>query len=222
MEVVIAKKVWKRYGMTVALKDVTLCLEEGLHVLVGPNGSGKSTFLKIILGFLQPTSGEVLVLGRNPWSHYPELSRSIAFSLEGMPLPWWKSGYDFLNDVCRMRGCEWDRLLRAASHLDVRNYWHRSIAGYSSGMKKKIILLLALGFDAKLYVFDEPFTLIDRDTLTKVIDSIIELTENGRTVIVATHYIPDRFIETINSTIEFFDGMAKQTSGPPAYYNTLT
>ncbi|QOJ78848.1 ABC transporter ATP-binding protein [Infirmifilum lucidum] len=204
MEVVVAEHLWKRFGPTVALRDVSLRVEEGVYLLLGPNGSGKSTMLKLVVGFLKPTRGRITVLGYTPWRDYTRLGERVAYAFEGMPLPWWMTGREFVEGYCRLRGCDDEMLAQACGRLGVLDYWDRPIFGYSSGMKKKLLLLMALAARADLYVLDEPFTLLDRKSLEETCSLIAQLP--GKATLIATHIIPDPVKETKPSVIEFYEG----------------
>mgnify|MGYP000027956550 FL=1 len=191
MEVVVAENLSKRFGFTWALRGVSLKLGRGLHLLLGPNGSGKTTFLKLALGMLKPTSGLVRVLGFDPWREWPELSKRAAFAMEGAPLPWWMSGRALLSELCSMRGFPFANAEKLAGELGVSGYWERPILTYSSGMAKRVLLLTALSFEAELYALDEPFTLVDKATIAKLMRMLEELKSSGCTILVATHYLPE-------------------------------
>ncbi|MEM0024060.1 MAG: ABC transporter ATP-binding protein [Thermofilaceae archaeon] len=205
MEVVVAENLTKRFGFTVALKGVNLKLRPGLHLLLGPNGSGKTTFLKLVVGMLKPSSGRIRVLGLDPWRDYVKLSERVSFAFEGLPLPWWVTGREFLRALASMRGGA-SRLNEAADLLGVSSYWGKLPFTYSSGMAKRLILLTALAFDAQLYVLDEPFTLLDRETVNAVVGECARLVEEGRTLLVATHYIPPGLSGVAESLIRFEGG----------------
>jgi len=204
VEVVVAENLSKRFGFTWALRGVSLKLGGGLHLLLGPNGSGKTTFLKLAVGMLKPTSGLVRVLGLDPWRDYAKLSAKLSFAFEGLPLPWWVSGKAFIERLASMRG---SILLRSvAEELGVTAYWHRLPFTYSSGMAKRLLLLLALGFEAEVYVLDEPFTLLDREAVRLVSRKLRELAESGKTILVATHYVPKELEDAISTLTRFENG----------------
>jgi ABC-type multidrug transport system ATPase subunit len=204
VEVVVAENLSKRFGFTWALRGVCLKLGGGLHLLLGPNGSGKTTFLKLAVGMLKPTSGLVRVLGLDPWREWPELSKRVAFAMEGAPLPWWMSGRSLLRELCSMRGSPFSGVERLAGELGVAGYWERPILTYSSGMAKRLHLLAALGFEADLYALDEPFTLVDKATIAKLVQLLEELRSGGRTLLVATHYLPEGL--EADTIVRFEDG----------------
>jgi len=204
VEVIRADNLWKSFGPTVALRDVSVAIGEGLYLLLGPNGSGKTTFLKLVVGFLKPTRGRLTVLGHAPWRDYVKLRERLAFAFEGMPLPWWESGKGFIEEYCGLRCCDESTILEAARKLGVVEYWERPILGYSSGMRKKLLLLLALGVKADLYVLDEPFTLIDKRSLEELCNLLSQLP--GRATLVATHIVPEAIRQLNPSILEFSEG----------------
>ena len=200
------RDVSKRFLFTWALRDVTLDLERGFHILKGPNGSGKSTLLKIMLGMLKPTRGRVQVFGVDPFKEFSKIANRVTFSLEGSPLPWWLSGIELLKMTCESRDGDWSEVVSKAEELGVTQYWRRNMITYSSGMKKKIILLLSLSFDAELYILDEPFTLLDKDSLRTVISWIREKSEDGKSILLASHFMPSEVERLVDTVIELFNG----------------
>jgi ABC-2 type transport system ATP-binding protein len=184
-----AKYVTKKFGATKALDNVSVEFERGLNILLGPNGSGKSTLLKLWSGLLKPTKGEVRVYGLDPWRHRARVMERISVFFEDLQAPWWLSGEEYARIVAEKRGTPWSRVREYAYRLGVSSYWSRLIRGYSSGMKKKLMLLTVLSADSEGYILDEPYTLLDKDAL-RVIDEIIaEKVKEGRVVVIATHIL---------------------------------
>nr|MEB3859948.1 ATP-binding cassette domain-containing protein [Desulfurococcales archaeon] len=89
MPVFEARHVWKRYGPTVALRDVSIEVGEGLTVIMGPNGSGKTTLLRLLVGLSRPSRGTVRALGVDPWRRRPWVMARIGVAFEDLALPWW-------------------------------------------------------------------------------------------------------------------------------------
>lgn len=205
MEVVVeAVSLCKRFGFDWALRDVNLRLEKGLHLLMGPNGSGKTTFLKLAVGMLKPTSGSIRVFGLDPWRDFGKLAGRVSVMFEGTPLPWWLTGVEFAEQVlrARRRSAIAEELF---SSLAIEEYWERYTFTYSSGMKKRLQLAVALGLEADLYVLDEPFTLLDEQSLEVVTRFISELSSNA-TILIATHFVPKSIEEIAGSIVRFHNG----------------
>lgn len=209
MALVELRSVYKRYGATWALRGVTLVVERGgMCLLKGPNGSGKTTLLKIINGMARPTRGAVKVYGLDPWRSYPRVGRHISFLYEGVPLPWWMSGRSLIKWVSSLGRAE--RFEEVARKLGVHRYWERPASTYSSGMKKRILLLLSLGLEAEIYLLDEPFTLIDSDTLSKVVDMIRSLHEEGATLIVSSHMPVKEVEKEADQVVYLYNGSVER------------
>jgi ABC-type multidrug transport system ATPase subunit len=195
--VFVAFDVTKRFGPTVALDRVTVEFDRGLNILLGPNGSGKSTLLKLWSGLLKPTSGGVRVFNLDPWRRRADVMRRLSVFFEDLPAPWWLSGEEYARVVAEKRGIEWSRVREYAERLGVTTYWGRLVRGYSSGMRKKLMLLTVLSADVEGYILDEPYTLLDKEALRVVDEIISEKVRDGRVVVVATHILTgvERMVE---------------------------
>jgi len=187
LTVLEAESLWKIFGATVALRDVSLSLGRGLHVLAGPNGSGKTTLLKIWAGLLKPSRGHARALGLNPWLNRSKLLGRLHVAFEDIPLPWWTTGVDYMKHVAHSRGVKWGDVVELAERLGVAGYWGRPIRGYSSGMRKRVLLLQALIGEPEVIVLDEPYTLLDLNSITSLHSVIEEKLRRGATIIIATH-----------------------------------
>ena len=184
-----ALNVVKRFGPTVALDDVSVEFGSGLNLLLDPNGSGKSTLLKLWCGLIRPARGRVEVFGLDPWARRVDVMRRVSAFFEDVPAPWWLSGEEFLRVVAEKRGVSWSTVKEYAERLGVTGYWRKLIRGYSSGMRKKVMLLATLVADVNGYILDEPYTLLDKDSVRVVDEIITEKVRSGRIVVVATHIL---------------------------------
>lgn len=199
-EAFIARKVWKQFRATIALSDVSVAYGKGLNVIMGPNGSGKSTLLRLFLGLLKPSKGVVESLGLTPWKATDKLLKNIGACLEGTSLPWWLSGIDVIRMFASRRGLEWARIKEIAEELGVTAYWHRPIIGYSMGMRKKLLLLMAFSGVNEALVLDEPYTLLDSKTI-ELVDKYIALFSKEVPVLLATHIVTEGVLNADTLTI---------------------
>ena len=94
----------------------------------------------------------------------------------------------------------------AARRLGVEGYLGKPIVTYSSGMKKRLLLLLALGVEAEVYLLDEPFTLVDAATRRIVAEEVVGLGESGRTVLLSTHMVEGAVLEAAVDVLCLEDG----------------
>ena len=179
--VVQFEHVTKRFGEQAALDDVSWQIPRGtIFALLGENGAGKTTALRILLGLLEPSAGQVRVLGstRRPtgWQsagrvgYLPEQPALYDWMTVG-ELGWFASGfYDgpvFLENYRRLAG-----------ELDVP--WEKRLKSLSKGTRAKAALALALAQDPELLVLDEPTSGLDLLVRHEILDRMVDLAAKGR------------------------------------------
>ncbi len=182
------KDLYKRYGSKPALVGVNFSVEEGGVVgLLGPNGSGKSTLIKLAMGMLQPTQGEVLVNGTRP---SPATKAVTAYLPDKDFLSSWmrveqavKYSADFFADFNH------DRADDMLSRLGIG--YKQRIRSLSKGTREKLGLILTMARDAKLFILDEPIAGVDPAARDYILDFIMGNRPDGSTVFLCTHLIAD-------------------------------
>src|SRR4051812_5426341 len=159
----------KRYAGIPVVDHVSFKIHRGETLgYLGPNGAGKSTTVKMIIGLLEPTSGEITLDGRNIHKD-PEarkaFQRRIGYVPEEPHLYPHLSGREYLQLAGRLRGLtrqalepRMDELLRLVGLWQDRD---SPMASYSKGMRQKILLMAALIHDPELLILDEPFSGLD-------------------------------------------------------------
>ena len=178
----------------VALDALTLDLEPGIIGLVGANGAGKSTFLRILLGLLEPTSGSVHVLGFDLKRDPLEVRKVIGYLPEHDCLPVDVSAADFVTHMGRMSGlpatAARERAAESLRHVGLHEERYRLIGSYSTGMKQRVKLAQALTHDPKLLLLDEPTNGLDPEGRDEML-GLIERTgrEFGISIIVTSHLL---------------------------------
>jgi len=184
--VVKAVNVSKKFMFVTVLREITFTVGEGEHTLIlGPNGSGKTTLIKIVAGLVKPSSGLIEVLGQPPWKIRGR-SRLVNAVLDENTLPWWCRGIDFLGYVADIKGVPFNEVLELAREFGVTGFWEKRVFTYSSGMKRKIMLLSALIGKPKVMLLDEPFTSLDEKSRLKLL-SILQEKSRETTIIMSTH-----------------------------------
>jgi ABC-type multidrug transport system ATPase subunit len=201
MTLLEAVNVWKHFGATVALANVSLSLDRGLHVVAGPNGSGKTTLLKIWSGLLRPSRGRVRVLNLDPWLQKTSLLKRVHVAFEDIQLPWWVSGLEYLRFVAASRGVSWGGVLEIAEMLEITGYWAKLIRGYSSGMRKRVLLAQALIGEPEIIILDEPYTLLDVKAVRVLHEVMRSKLKDGATVVIATHILTEFEDEATTLTV---------------------
>jgi len=195
MPLVVTTALTKRYpGGVTALDGLDLALEPGIIGLVGANGAGKSTLLRILLGLLEPTSGDASVLGHDVRTDGTTLRRFVGYMPESDCLPPDTTATDFVGQMARLSGlpasAARERAAEVLRHVGLHEERYRPIGGYSTGMKQRVKLAQALVHDPQLLLLDEPTNGLDpagRDEMLALVQRTG--TEFGIAVIVASHLL---------------------------------
>jgi ABC-2 type transport system ATP-binding protein len=199
---VAAAHLSKWYGQVIGLNDVTLTLPPGITGLLGPNGAGKSTFLKLITGQLQPSKGEITVLGEPIWRN-PSLYFRIGFCPEQDAFYERMTGFEWVSALVRLNGVG-DRQAgemahRALEMVDLLDAGGKKIGAYSKGMRQRVKLAQALVHDPELLILDEPLSGMDPIARRKTIRLIKEGGRSGKSIIVSSHILHE--IESMTANI---------------------
>ena len=184
----------KKFRTVHALSDVSLDVESGqVFGFLGPNGAGKSTTIKILMGMIQPTSGDARLFGvpvadpaaRRRVGYLPENPAFYDFLTAREYLRFVGEAFGMSNDAIR---AESDRVL---SLLDLQVAADRPIRGYSKGMVQRLGLAQTLLHDPDLYILDEPMSGLDPIGRALVKEIILDLKKRGKTVFFSTHVTAD-------------------------------
>ena len=210
MPLISTQGLTKRYaGGVTALDGLTIDLEPGIIGLVGANGAGKSTFLRILLGLLQPTSGTASVLGEDVRSAGGGRRRLLGYMPESDALPPDTTATDFVGMMGRLSGlpaaAARERAAEVLRHVGLYEERYRPIGAYSTGMKQRVKLAQALVHDPRLLLLDEPTNGLDpagRDEMLALVRRTG--TEFGIAVIVASHLLGE--IERVCDFLVAIDG----------------
>ena len=187
-----AQDVVKLYGNNLALDHLYLQIPAGSFFgLVGPNGAGKSTFLSIATGLLEPDRGTVFINGISMWDEPVAAKGALGVLPDGMHMFDRLSGIEHLTFVAQLRGLDKQSAIQRSRSLlqafELPLDKRKTISEYSTGMRKKIGLALALVTSPRLVVLDEPFEAVDpvsANTLQQVLKEYVKL---GGTVVLSSH-----------------------------------
>lgn len=182
-------------GMT-ALRNASFDLgPASICGLVGVNGSGKSTLFKAIMGFIQPSQGEVRVAGlttreaqrRNLIAYVPQ-SEDVDWSFPVLVEDVVMMGrYGHMGFLRRPSALDRQKVDEALERVGLTNYRRRQIGELSGGQKKRVFLARALAQDGLVILLDEPFTGVDVKTEAAIIQLMSELRAQGHLMLVSTH-----------------------------------
>jgi ABC-2 type transport system ATP-binding protein len=200
--VISATHLSKWYGNVLGLNDVSLEIEAGITGLLGPNGAGKSTFMKLATGQMKPNIGTVTIRGRRTWNA-PAIFRSIGFCPEADAFYEDMTGFEFVAGLLRFYGFSGKEIgARAARALDIVELAKdkdRLIRGYSRGMRQRVKFAQAIAHDPEILILDEPLSGLDPLGKRKLIKLIKGFKEEGRTILVSSHVLPE--IEALTSRV---------------------
>ncbi|MGA8115007.1 MAG: ABC transporter ATP-binding protein [Actinocatenispora sp.] len=195
MAIITTQGLTKRYTERVtALADLTVEIEPGITGLVGANGAGKSTLIKTLLGLLAPTAGQVRVLDMDPTTQGEQVRARVGYMPEHDCLSPDVSASEFVTHLGRVSGLPRavarERASEALRHVGLYEERYRQIGGYSTGMKQRVKLALALVHDPDLLLLDEPTNGLDpagRDAMLALVHRVG--TEFGISVLVCSHLL---------------------------------
>lgn len=182
----------KQYGTTQALRGIDLAVRRGDVVgLIGPNGSGKSTTLKILLNLVFPTSGDASVLGFDAVRRSIEIRRRTGFVPDESRLYRAARGRMLLEFAERLHGGRVDVARREALARSLELPLDRRVKTYSTGMKQKLALVIALSHRPELLVLDEPTNGLDPSSRAQVLDLLRREHAAGTTILLSSHVLSE-------------------------------
>jgi ABC-2 type transport system ATP-binding protein len=193
-----------------ALKDINIEFGKGMFGLLGPNGAGKSSLMRILVTLMKPTSGLVLMDGKDIQKHRKELRSVLGYLPQDFRFFTSLKTWEFLDYSGSLAGLknkkerisEVDRLLDQVGLLEVRDRRANKLSG---GMKRRLGIAQALIGNPRIIVVDEPTTGLDPDERIRFRNILSQLSQNDVTIILSTHIVGD-----ISSTCQ---GMALLNRG---------
>jgi len=204
-------KVWDTIE---AVKDFSFSVESGEIVgFVGHNGAGKTTTIKMLMGFIWPTSGEISIFGKKPTD--TEIKKKIGFLPERPYFYSELTAMDVLKYFGKLSGMKGSNLIDRAEkvlrRVGIYNDRNRKLSGYSKGMLQRIGLAQALIHDPELVIMDEPMSGLDPIGRREVKEIIRSLKKEGKTVIFSSHILSD--IENLSDRVLIIEHGVKKSFG---------
>lgn len=186
-----AKNLSKSFGAVNALSDLNLSVREGeILCLLGANGAGKTTTINLFLGFLEPSAGAALIDGVAAHQDPAGTKARLGYIPEQVALYPQLSGLENLDYFLRLAGvrAEQTELLQSLEAAGLERAAARRKAGtYSKGMRQKVGIAVALAKKAPVLLLDEPLSGLDPAAANGLCESLRQLRDTGRAILMATH-----------------------------------
>jgi len=190
---IIIRHVWKYYGKFLANEDINMTVNKGeLVALLGPNGAGKTTLVKQIYGELTPSKGEILVLGS-------KINNKVKKRIGVIPQECTPSGSLTVRDniyfMAKIKGLDKEKAKKNTEELldklNLRQYEKKMTRDLSGGLKRRVLLAMALVNDPEVVILDEPTTGLDPEARREVWELLAELKKEGKAMLLTTHYLDE-------------------------------
>jgi ABC-2 type transport system ATP-binding protein len=181
----------KNYGRFRALDDLSLEVAPGeVFGILGPNGSGKTTALRLVMGFLRPTSGVARIGGHDSWHDSVAARRQVAYLPGELRLYENMTGRQLIDFLSALRGQPpREGVDNLARRFDID--LSRPLANLSSGMKRKVALLQVLVADVPLLIMDEPTNALDPTMRDELLDQVRQACKRGQTIVFSSHVLSE-------------------------------
>jgi ABC-2 type transport system ATP-binding protein len=192
MSAVEIKNLVKSFGELIAVNDLTLDVREGeIYALLGPNGAGKTTTIKMLMGLLDPDSGNASVFGVSSQQNPVEVKNLVGYVPEEQQLYDSLTPRELFNFIASIRKLPEEKITKRMKDfvkaLDFEQYYDNMIVTLSQGNKQKTMLIAALLHRPKLLILDEPFSSLDVRS-AKIMKDIVKIhADNGGSVLLSTH-----------------------------------
>ncbi|GAA3948758.1 ABC transporter ATP-binding protein [Actinoplanes auranticolor] len=182
-----ARRLTKRYGTLTAVDNLDLCVQPGeIYGFLGPNGAGKTTTLRMLLGLIRPTSGEVRLFGRAPGR-----LDGVGALIEGPAFYPYLTGRDNLRVMARHAGVAPARVAAVLDQVELTVRAGDRYATYSLGMKQRLGVAATLLKDPRLIVLDEPTNGLDPAGMADMRLLVRRLGAAGCTVLLSSHLMTE-------------------------------
>lgn len=157
------KNLTKKFGSHLSLDNVSTKFEKNDYIaLMGPNGAGKTTLIRSIMGYYHPSSGEVLINGKNPIKKRMEVLDSISF-VPQLPPPIKLSLDELMKYIQSSSNVNIEEIIYYANEmkLDIKSNLNKSFFKLSGGMKQKLLIAISLAKNSDIIIYDEPTANLD-------------------------------------------------------------
>lgn len=208
----------RQFGTLWAVNNLSFTINDGeIFGLLGPNGAGKSTTVKMMVGMLAPTGGEIFINDLNIKTDGNAIKANLGYVPESCALYENLTGREHLELVCNLHHFSVEsiesQVERLIGLLDLTDAADKRIAGYSKGMKQKLLLAGGIIHNPKVLILDEPLSGLDANAQTLFRQLIKEFALDNRTVIFCSHVL--EVVERLCDRLLVIDHGNKLIEGTP-------
>jgi ABC-2 type transport system ATP-binding protein len=214
LEALLVKEVSKQYATHKALDNVTITIpEKTIFGLLGPNGAGKTTLIRIINQIINSDHGSIQIFGESLKPSHVEI---IGYLPEERGLYKKMKVGDQLLYLAQLKGLSRKEALAKIKHwlekFEIKDWWNKKVEDLSKGMAQKVQFISTVLHEPKLIILDEPFSGFDPVNAQLITEKILELRENGSTIIFSTHRMET--VESLCDHIALINKSKKILEGP--------
>lgn len=225
LKLIDAKNLKKSFGEFTAVDNIDLNVQRGEVVgFLGPNGAGKSTTMKMLTGFLEPDSGDILINNIDLKSEPLKAKEFIGYLPEGAPSYSDMEVSEFLSFIGKMRGINNNQLLNArldemANQINLKEVWNKPIETLSKGFKRRVGIAQALIHDPDILILDEPTDGLDPNQKHEM-RNLIKTISSNKAIVISTHILEE--VEAVCSRVIIIaNGILLANETPESLGNNL-
>ncbi|MBP1890574.1 ABC-2 type transport system ATP-binding protein [Clostridium moniliforme] len=212
MNVLEVRNLKKVIGKREIIKDLNFTVKPGeIYGFLGPNGAGKTTTIRMLVGLISPTSGEVLICGESLQKNKEKALKDVGAVVENPELYKYLSGRENLMQIARIRKVSKDEINKLIKLVGLENRIDDKVKKYSLGMKQRLGLAAALIGNPKLLILDEPTNGLDPSGIIDFRNIVKKASrERGMAVLVSSHILSE--VQQLCDRVAFInDGVIKAT-----------
>lgn len=193
-ELIRFSQVTKKFGSQEALQNLSFCLCAGRSLaILGPNGAGKTTIIRILLGVLEPSYGNLMVFGQPISTSAFASKKKIGAVIEEQTFFLDMSAWDYLSlfgELYEVKDSD-SRALSLLKYMELYDARNKKLKEYSTGMKKKLNIIQSVLHRPEILILDEPFSGLDPLGISLTIDLLMSLKATGTTLIISSHILSE-------------------------------
>ncbi|AIU83842.1 ABC transporter ATP-binding protein [Bacillus velezensis] len=191
-QIVVTHDLTKKYKKHTSVDGLNLRIRRGeIYGFLGPNGAGKTTTIRMLLGLIKPTKGNIEIFGQNLNENRLQILQRIGSLVESPTYYGNLTGYENLEAVRRLRGLPEQRVNEVLETVRLSKVANRLTKEYSLGMKQRLGIAVALLSSPDLLILDEPTNGLDPSGIQEIRELIKELPKSGMSVIVSSHLLSE-------------------------------